>query len=231
MLEKEGDVAAVIAEPIRAVPYLPPPEFWRTVREACDAHGTLLIFDEIPLGLGKTGRMFVAEHFGVSPDILVLGKALGGGMLPIAAMLARGDLDVAGTQAFGHYTHEKNPVTAAAALATIEIIEDEGLVDNAAASARIAMEILHDMKSRRPMIGDIRGKGLVIGIELVGDRETRTQAERSRRPRALSRAVARPQLQDDHGQRDTSDAALDRDPRADGTSARHPGRCLADEKS
>jgi 4-aminobutyrate aminotransferase len=115
VLEREGDVAAVIAEPARAVPYLPPPGFWQRVREACDRHGVLLIFDEIPTGLGKTGRMFACEHDGVTPDILVLGKALGGGILPIAAVVARADLDVAGDWALGHYTHEKNPVTTRAA--------------------------------------------------------------------------------------------------------------------
>ena len=86
------------------------------------------IFDEIPTGLGKTGKMFACQHDGVAPDILVLGKALGGGILPIAAVLARPELDVGAEWAFGHYTHEKNPVTARAALTTIEIIEDEGLV-------------------------------------------------------------------------------------------------------
>ena len=78
VLEKEGDVAALVAEPIRSIPYIPPPGFWQQVRKACDRHGTLLIFDEIPNGLGKTGRMFACEHDGVVPDILVLGKALGG---------------------------------------------------------------------------------------------------------------------------------------------------------
>jgi len=190
VLEKEGDVAAVIAEPIRAVPYVPPPDFWRVVRAACDKHGALLIFDEIPLGLGKTGRMFVAEHFGVAPDMLVLGKALGGGLLPIAAMLARAELDVAGTQAFGHYTHEKNPVTAAAALTTIQIIEDDGLVENAATVGAVALERLHDMKARRRMIGDIRGKGLALGIELVLDRDARTPASAAA-DRVLYRALSR----------------------------------------
>ena len=114
------------------MPFIPPPGYWQAVREACDAHGTLLIFDEIPTGLGKTGRFFAAEHDGAAPDIVVLGKALGGGVLPIAACIARADLDVAGDYAFGHYTHEKNPVTAAAALATLEVIEREQLVDNAA---------------------------------------------------------------------------------------------------
>jgi 4-aminobutyrate aminotransferase len=170
VLEREGDVAAVIAEPARAVPYLAPPGYWRAVREACNRHGTLLIFDEIPTGLGKTGRMFASEHEGVVPDILVLGKALGGGVLPIAATICRPDLDVAGDWALGHYTHEKNPVTSRAALTTIEIIESEGLVENAARVGARALARLDEMKSRCPIIGDVRGRGFLIGVELVRHR-------------------------------------------------------------
>jgi 4-aminobutyrate aminotransferase len=170
VLEREGDVAAVIAEPTRAVPYLAPPGYWQAVREACDRHGTLLIFDEIPTGLGKTGRMFASEHEGVVPDILVLGKALGGGVLPIAAAICRPELDVAGDWALGHYTHEKNPVTARAALTTIEIIESEGLAENAARVGARALARLEEMKSRHPIIGDVRGRGFLIGVELVRDR-------------------------------------------------------------
>jgi 4-aminobutyrate aminotransferase len=177
VLERESDVAAVIAEPARAVPYLPPPGFWKIVREACDRHGALLIFDEIPTGLGKTGKMFAAEHDGVVPDILVVGKALGGGILPIAACLARPELDVGAEWAFGHYTHEKNPVTARAALTTIEIIEDEGLVENAARVGALALDQLDAMKSRHPEIGDVRGRGLLIGIELVADRASKVPAK------------------------------------------------------
>ena len=140
VLEREGDVAAVVAEPARAVPVLPPPGYWRAVRQACDAHGALLIFDEIPTGLGRTGRMFACEHDMVEPDMVVLGKALGGGVLPIAAVLCRPELDVGGAFAFGHYTHEKNPVTARAALTTIAIIEDEDLVGNAERQGRLALE-------------------------------------------------------------------------------------------
>jgi 4-aminobutyrate aminotransferase len=176
VLEREGDVAAIIAEPARAIPYLPPPGYWRAVREACDRRGVLLIFDEIPTGLGKTGRMFACEHDGVTPDILVLGKALGGGILPIAAVVARGDLDVAGDWALGHYTHEKNPVTTRAALTTIEIIEEEGLVQNAARVGAMALERLAAMKDRQPAIGDARGRGLLLGIELVSDRATKAPA-------------------------------------------------------
>ena len=171
VLEREGDIACLVAEPIRAVPYLPPPGFWARVRAACDRHGTLLVFDEIPTGLGKTGKMFACQHDGVAPDILVLGKGLGGGILPIAAVLARPELDVGAEWAFGHYTHEKNPVTARAALTTIEIIEDEGLVENAARVGQDrAASDLREMKSRIPAIGDVRGRGLLLGIELVRDR-------------------------------------------------------------
>jgi 4-aminobutyrate aminotransferase len=136
-----------------------------------------LIFDEIPTGLGKTGRMFACEHDGVAPDILVLGKALGGGMLPIAAVLARPELDVAEDWAFGHYTHEKNPVTCRAAFTTIEIIEDERLVENAARVGALALARLNDMKRRHPLIGDVRGRGLVLGVELVSDRATKAPAK------------------------------------------------------
>ena len=176
VLEKEGDVAAVIAEPARAVPYIPPPGYWQMVRQACNDHGALLIFDEIPTGLGKTGKMFACEHDDVVPDILVLGKALGGGILPIAAVLAKTELDVAGEFAFGHYTHEKNPVTAKAALMTIEIIQKEGLVENAAELGKYMLEQLYLLKEKHSTIGDVRGRGLLVGVELVLNQEEKTPA-------------------------------------------------------
>ena len=173
VLDREGDVAAVIAEPMRAVPYVPPPGYWKRVREACDAHGTLLIFDEIPTGLGKTGKFFASDHDGVIPDIIVLGKSLGGGILPIAAAIARRDLDVAGDFALGHYTHEKNPVTARAALTTIAIIEEEGLVERAAELGEHAMGRMRELMGRSALIGDVRGRGLLFGVEIVADRDSR----------------------------------------------------------
>ena len=177
VLEKEGDVCAVIAEPTRAVPYIPDAGFWKRIREACDRHGTLLIFDEIPTGLGKTGRMFSCEYEDVVPDILVLGKSLGGGILPIAATICRPELDVCRDFAFGHYTHEKNPVTARAALTTLQIIEEDGLVENARIMGELALTRLHDMQDRFPEVGDVRGRGCLFGIELVTDRESRTPAK------------------------------------------------------
>ena len=176
VLDKEGDVGAVVAEPMRAAPSVAPPGFWRQVREACDEFGALLVFDEIPSGLGKTGRMFACEHEGVTPDILVLGKALGGGMLPIAAMIANKALDVCSEVAFGHYTHEKNPVTTTAALATLDIIEDEHLVENADRMGARALGELRELQQRHRLIGDVRGRGCLLGIELVLDRDTREPA-------------------------------------------------------
>jgi 4-aminobutyrate aminotransferase len=176
VLEKEGDVAAVIAEPMRAVPYVAPPGFWSEVRAACDATGTLLIFDEIPSGLGKTGAMFACEHDGVVPDILVLGKSLGGALLPIAAAICRPELDVAADFAFGHFTHEKSPIATRAGLTTIEIIEDEGLVGRAARLGALGLERLHDMMDRHALIGDVRGRGCLLGAELVLDRASRLPA-------------------------------------------------------
>ena len=175
VLEREGDVAAVIGEPMRAVPHVPPPGFWKAVREACDRHGALLILDEIPTGLGKTGRMFACEHDDVVPDIVTLGKALGGGVLPIAACLARPGLDVGGDFAIGHYTHEKNPVTAAAALATLEVIEEEGLVERAADLGAHALARLRSFAAGQPLVGDVRGRGLMLGVEIVKDRATREE--------------------------------------------------------
>ncbi len=174
VLEREGDVAAVIAEPMRAVPYVPPKGFWKSVRQACNRHGALLIMDEIPTGLGKTGKMFAFEHDEVVPDIVTLGKSLGGGVLPIAACVARGDLDVCGDFAIGHYTHEKNPVTARAALTTINIIETEGLIERSAELGRYAIERLRAALTASPIVGDIRGRGLMFGVEIVTDKEART---------------------------------------------------------
>lgn len=188
VLEREGDVAAVIAEPMRAVPTVPPPGYWRAVRAACDRHGALLIMDEIPTGLGKTGRMFAFEHDEIRPDIVTLGKALGGGILPIAAVVARRDLDVCGDFAIGHYTHEKNPVTARAALETLAVIREEGLVERADELGRHAQERLAADLAQSPIVGEIRGRGLLLGVEIVADRASRAP-DRARAERICYRCL------------------------------------------
>ncbi|MCL4180817.1 MAG: aspartate aminotransferase family protein [Verrucomicrobia bacterium] len=173
VLDKEQDVAAVIAEPVRCTPAIPPRDYWKQIRAACDRHGTLLIFDEIPLGLGRTGRTFACEHYEVVPDMLVIGKGLGGGILPLAALIARDDFATAAAErALGHYTHEKNPVLCAAGLATLDILESENLPARAQSLGAIALRRLAELADRHPCIGDIRGLGLLLGLEIVRDRQS-----------------------------------------------------------
>jgi 4-aminobutyrate aminotransferase len=176
VLEREGDVAAVIAETIRCTPFIPPPDYWRRIRAACDKHGALLILDEIPIGLGRTGKLFAFEHYGIIPDILVLGKGLGGGILPLAAILAREPLNVAADKALGHYTHEKNPVACAAGLATLQIIQEENLPERARVLGQHALTRLHGLAVRHPIVGDVRGLGLLLGMELLRNRTTLERA-------------------------------------------------------
>jgi len=176
MLEKEGDIAAVIAEPIRSTPYIPKPEYWQIIRKACDNHGTLLIFDEVPHCLGRTGKMFTFENFNVEPDMVVIGKGLGGGIFPLAALIVRKGLDLAATRALGHYTHEKSPVGCAAALATINYIEKNKLAEHAQNVGNYALSQLKKMQERHPLIGDVRGLGLFLGVELVKNRVTKIRA-------------------------------------------------------
>ncbi len=175
VLEKEGDVAAVVAEPTRAVPYIPPPGFWKSVKAACEEFGALLIFDEIPTGLGKTGKMFSSEWEDVVPDLMVLGKSLGGGIVPMAAMLASERLNILQDYSYGHYTHEKNPFLCRAAIETIRIIQDEKLVENALSVGTLALERLKIMQGKYEEIGDVRGRGCLFGVELVKSRATREE--------------------------------------------------------
>ena len=168
VLAKEEDVAAVIVETIRSTDVqVPPPAYYETLRQACDRHGALLIVDEIPIGLGRTGTMFAIEHYGVVPDMLVLGKGLGGGVFPMAALIAREGLDVAAERALGHYTHEKSSVGCAAGLATLEVIDDENLLERSQRLGMHALDRLRDLQRRLPAIGDVRGIGLLLAIELV----------------------------------------------------------------
>ena len=181
VLEVQGDVAAVVAEPMRWTTVEPPPPgFWPRVRASCDRHGALLIFDEIPSGLGRTGTMFACEQVGAVPDILVLGKGLGGGVMPMAALIARGGLDLAPDRAIGHYTHEKSPLGCAAALATLEVIEEEALLAAARELGRHALERLAVMARRHAWAAAARGMGLCLGLEIGarGDPAAARAAER-----------------------------------------------------
>jgi 4-aminobutyrate aminotransferase len=176
VLAKEGDIAAVIAETVRSTSVVPPAAFWEKIRSACDKYGALLILDEIPHCLGRTGKMFTCQHFEVVPDMLVIGKGLGGGIFPLAALIAHQDLDITPDRALGHYTHEKNPVACAAAIATIESLEEENLPANAENMGNYALNRMHNMMQQHKIIGAVRGLGLLMGMELVKDRQTKEPA-------------------------------------------------------
>jgi len=177
VIEKEGDIGAFIAETIRNTDVqIPSKPFWKKVREICTKHGVLLILDEIPIAFGRTGTMFSYEHYGIEPDIVCLGKGLGAGIIPIAAIVARDDFNVADDVALGHYTHEKGTLGSAAALAMLQFIEDNRLLEKVKEDELFMKEQLTALKEKYPLIGDIRGIGLLWGIELVRDRNTKEKA-------------------------------------------------------
>ncbi|WP_138755093.1 (R)-1-hydroxy-2-aminoethylphosphonate ammonia-lyase [Paenibacillus sinopodophylli] len=174
MLEREEDVCAVILEPIRSTDVqIPSVAYMQRLRQICDDYSVLLILDEIPTALGRTGTMFVHEHYGIVPDIVVIGKGFGGGIFPMAGIIAREHLDVAGDISLGHYTHEKSAVGCAAALATIAYIEQENLLEHARHMEQWLIARLGKLQEKYTVIGDVRVKGMLAGIELVSDRVTK----------------------------------------------------------
>jgi adenosylmethionine-8-amino-7-oxononanoate aminotransferase len=178
--ENPRTVAAVIAEPVSAAcgVVIPPPEYFPRLRDICDRHGVLLIFDEIITGFGRTGTMFAAEHWGVVPDIMTLAKGLSSGYAPIAATICRPAIarqfDSAQEHALAHLlTFGGQAVACAAALANLEIVIREGLVDNAAHQGQYLLARLQELATRHPTVGDVRGLGLLCALELVKDRRTK----------------------------------------------------------
>jgi 4-aminobutyrate aminotransferase len=170
------EVAAILIEPIQGEGgYLVPPDgFLQGLRALCDRHGILLICDEVQSGIGRTGKMFAVEHFGVAPDIMALAKGLGSGM-PIGAVVAKRSLMQKWQRGAHGNTYGGNPLCCAAALATLDLVEQEYCA-NAARVGEYLMGRLRELQSRHECIGDVRGKGLMIGMELVEDRATKTPA-------------------------------------------------------
>jgi 4-aminobutyrate aminotransferase len=166
------EVAAVVMEPILGEGgyVIPRPEFVRAWREICDKHGILLVFDEVQSGVGRTGKMWAAEHFGVEPDVLLTAKGLGSG-LPIGAIVARESVMKWPRGSHGT-TFGGNPVACASALATLELVEN-GLMQNAERMGQRLVAGLQKLQAAHPAIGDVRGLGLMIGVELVKDRATK----------------------------------------------------------
>jgi adenosylmethionine-8-amino-7-oxononanoate aminotransferase len=175
-----GKIAAFIAEPISGASLgaaVPPDDYWPRVRQICDQYGVLLIADEVLVGLGRTGKWWGIDHWQVQPDILVTSKGLAGGYFPLGFIAAKHEDVELIRQKLGDWNHggtfSHHAVGCAAALATLHIIEREGLVKNSARMGELMGQQLQKTLGGHPNIGDIRGRGLFWGIELVQDRETK----------------------------------------------------------
>lgn len=186
-------VAAIVVEPVLGEGgfVVPPLDFFRRLRELADRHGILLVVDEIQTGIGRTGRMFAIEHFGVEPDLMTVAKSIAVG-LPISAVVGTRDLmDALPEGALGG-TYVGNPVACEAALAVFEVMEEEHLVERAEALGARLLERFRRLQERSPLVGDVRGLGAMVAIELVRDRITREPAPRETAEiirRAMGRGV------------------------------------------
>jgi 4-aminobutyrate aminotransferase len=169
------DVAGILVETIQGEGgYIVPPDgFYPALRKLCDKYGILMILDEVQCGMGRTGKWWAIEHFGVEPDMITSAKGIASG-LPLGACIARKSVMDWAAGTHGN-TYGGNPLSCAASLATIDLIEN-GFMQNAAEVGAYAMDALEEIKSRHPSIGDVRGKGLMIGVEFVKDRETKEPA-------------------------------------------------------
>lgn len=177
-IEQSGEeVGAFIIETIRNTDVqIPSKAYWKRVREICTKHQVLLILDEIPIAFGRTGKMFAFEHYGIEPDMICLGKGLGAGIIPIAALITKDSYNIAGHISLGHYTHEKSPLGAVAALSMLEYIESTNLLVKVREDEIFVREQLNLLELKHRWIGDVRGIGLLWAIELVKDRNTKEKA-------------------------------------------------------
>lgn len=171
------NLAAVIVEPIVSAGgmIIPPPGYLKALKAFCDQHGALLIVDEAQTGFGRTGKWFAIEHHEVEPDILVVSKSAGGGY-PVSGLITRDEIaDAIVNKGFGHLaSHQSDPPAAAAVAAVIDIVREENLVTAAAENGKYFQDRLRELKSRHPIVADVRGQGLMIGMELA-DPEKPTQ--------------------------------------------------------
>lgn len=173
----EGDIGAIIMEPVRCTDVqIPPAEYYGRLRKLCDDFGIVLIFDEIPTAFGRTGKMFAFQNYDIEPDILVVGKGLGGSLYPVSAVIARPEYNICGDISLGHYTHEKSPLGCAVGLALIEYIEKEDILGHVMELSALMKRRAEDMKKKYEAVGDVRLIGALLGIELVKSRKTREKA-------------------------------------------------------
>jgi 2,2-dialkylglycine decarboxylase (pyruvate) len=175
-----GSLCAAIAEPVLSAGgiIVPPDGYLRRLRELCDDRGMLLVLDEAQTGFGRLGTMFGFEHDGIVPDFVAVSKTLGGG-IPLAATITSSEIEEdCVRKGFLHVTsHVSDPLPAAAGLAVLDVIQEEGLVERARSRGEYLLERLRELQGEHEQIGDVRGRGLLAGLELVEDRESRRPAD------------------------------------------------------
>lgn len=174
------ECAAIVLEPIQGEGgyVVPPPNFLGRLRQTCDKHGIILIADEVQSGVGRTGKWWAMQHWDVEPDILCVAKGIASGM-PLGLMVARQSIMKKWPPGAHGNTYGGNPLACTAALTTLDLVE-EGMMDNAAAQGEFIMDALAEMQVRHPSMGDVRGKGLMIGVEFVQDKRTKEPAHQLR---------------------------------------------------
>lgn len=170
------DIACLLGTTISSTPSIPSKYFWSEMAAMCKEHGAFLIFDEIVCGLGRTGKLFACEHY-VTPDVLVLGKSLGGSILPFAGILTKEEYNTVSEYSIGHFTHEKSPICSAVGKAMLEVMEEEGLVANAERMGNYLLSGFKALQEKFEEIGNVNGKGLLISLDIVKSRITKERDE------------------------------------------------------
>ncbi|MCA9936998.1 MAG: acetyl ornithine aminotransferase family protein [Anaerolineales bacterium] len=180
MVVSPQDIAGILIEPIQGEGgyVIPTPGFFPRLRQLCDRHGILLMVDEVQSGAGRTGRWWAIEHEDVEPDIVCFAKGVASGM-PLGGIIARDEVMAWKSGAHGS-TFGGNPVAVAASAATLQVIEEEGLLERATESGNYILDALAEMETKHPSIGQVRGRGLMVGIEFVTDRETKKRGAQLR---------------------------------------------------
>jgi 4-aminobutyrate aminotransferase len=171
------DTAGIIIEPVQSDggDIVPPDNYFPGLEALCRKYGIMLLIDEVKVGFGRTGKMFGFQHWNVTPDAVAMGKSIGSGVIPLSAVVARKEILDVGT-AINMYTVAGNPVSCTAGLATLDYIERHNLADNAREIGAYLLDSFNRLAEKHELIGDARGKGMILGVELVRDRTTKEPA-------------------------------------------------------
>jgi 4-aminobutyrate aminotransferase-like enzyme len=178
LYEWSGSIAAIIGEPIigGGGVVVPPPEYWRKIRRICDEHGILLIMDEVITGFGRTGRMFCSEHYGIKPDIMAVAKGIASCYVPLSAVLTTEEIALAmeDYEKGSYYsTYQNHPLSCAVALANLKVIIEDDLVKKSSHQGEYMLKALKDLVEEFDVLDDARGKGLLLGVEIVKSKESK----------------------------------------------------------